>query len=300
MALSLDCQRMDLKRLQYFATVAEEGSLRRAAHRLNVTQPAVTYQIAALESELGLDLFIRSGVTITLTAAGMSYLSDVRRILGEIEVAARSAQKIATGKIGRLRLGLCEEVTTSKLMSAIRSTQEKMPEVAIDYHEMSSTDQLAAHRRNEIDLSISTMMFDDPGFEVEPLWTESWSVVLPPTGHPLEALDVVRCEDLEGVDLVLYRSAGAYGDHSPIRDLFTTAGVRPKIAALADTRSTLLMLTAAGVGITFVPASLAVLGMKTNILRPFEAPKMSVFACFHKNYPSGLALQFLRIMRELA
>ncbi|MFT3975772.1 MAG: LysR family transcriptional regulator [Sphingomonas bacterium] len=290
---------MDLKRLQYFAAVAEEGSLRRAAAKLNVTQPAVTYQLAALENELGLDLFIRSGVTITLTAAGASYLSDVRRILDEIDVAARSAQKIATGKLGRLRLGLCEEVTTSRLMSVIGITQEKMPEVGIDYREMSSIDQVGALRRNEIDLSISTMMFEDPDFEQEPLWTEGWNVVLPPGGHPLETREIVHCAELAGHNLVLYRNTGAYGDHGPIRELFMNAGIRPKVAALADTRSTLLMLTAAGVGITFVPSSLAVLGMKTNVMRPLEAPEMSVHACFHKNYPSGVALQFLRVVREV-
>ena len=290
---------MDLKRLHYFVAVAEEASLRRAAVRFGVTQPAVTYQIAALESELGLDLFIRNGTSITLTTAGTGYLSDVRRILGEVDAAARSARKVATGKVGRLRLGLCEEVTSGQLVSMIRVAQEKMPDVAIDYHEMSSVDQLNAHRRNEIDLSLSTLSLDDPSFEVEPLWEETWSVAMPANGHPLEALDTIRCEDLAETNLVLYRSAGAYGDHEPIRELFANTGIQLQIAAQTDTRSTLLMLTAAGVGVTFVPSSL-VTRVKSIAMRRFQAPNIRVVARYHKNYPSGLALQFLRIVREMA
>src|SRR6202022_1141105 len=96
---------VDTRLLRYFAAVAAEGNLTRAAERLFVSQPALTKQIKQLESQLGVRLFTRSRAGMTLTAAGQvlagrtpGMLADWDQVLRERRAAAsRAAQVLRVG-----------------------------------------------------------------------------------------------------------------------------------------------------------------------------------------------------------
>src|SRR6478672_3442615 len=83
-------RRMDveLRRLRYFIAVAEELNFHRAAELLHVAQPAVSQQVRKLEIELGVDLLRRNRQSVTLTAAGVTFLDEARRTLRQAEAAA--------------------------------------------------------------------------------------------------------------------------------------------------------------------------------------------------------------------
>jgi DNA-binding transcriptional LysR family regulator len=83
---------VDTRLLRYFAAVAEEGNLTRAAERLFVSQPALTKQIRQLESQLGVPLFTRSRAGMTLTAAGRALADRIPAVLGELDQALREAK----------------------------------------------------------------------------------------------------------------------------------------------------------------------------------------------------------------
>jgi DNA-binding transcriptional LysR family regulator len=78
---------MDLRQLRYFLAVAEERSVTRAAGRLHLTQPPLSAQLARLEHELGVELFVRHRRGVSLTAAGEQLRGHAERILGELERA---------------------------------------------------------------------------------------------------------------------------------------------------------------------------------------------------------------------
>jgi DNA-binding transcriptional LysR family regulator len=83
---------MSLDQLKYFVAVAEEGHLTRAAKRLHISQPPLTRQIRSLEDELGVDLFERTPKGMRPLPAAIALLAHARRILADVDVAARAAR----------------------------------------------------------------------------------------------------------------------------------------------------------------------------------------------------------------
>src|SRR5258708_7301612 len=83
---------MELHQLRYFVAVAETGNFTRASERSHITQPSLSQQILNLEKEVGHKLFHRLGRKAVLTEAGATFLERARRILNEVENAAKELQ----------------------------------------------------------------------------------------------------------------------------------------------------------------------------------------------------------------
>src|SRR5438552_4841111 len=96
---------MELRRLRTLIAVAELRHFGRAASLCNLSQPAVSHQIALLEDELGTRLLNRASRRVSLTVAGEVFLEDARRILGAVDRARERMQEVARGAVGRIRLG---------------------------------------------------------------------------------------------------------------------------------------------------------------------------------------------------
>lgn len=97
---------MKLQALRYFAVLAEELHFGRAADRLAITQPPLSSAIKALEAELDVQLFERNSKQVRLTSAGAAFLVEVRAILERVERARETARAVATGRRGRLDIGM--------------------------------------------------------------------------------------------------------------------------------------------------------------------------------------------------
>lgn len=96
---------MDLRELRTFVTVAEQRHFGKAASLRNLSQPAVSHQIALLEEQVGAKLFNRAARRVSLTVAGEVLLEEARRILGAVDRAHERMQEVSRGAIGRIRLG---------------------------------------------------------------------------------------------------------------------------------------------------------------------------------------------------
>lgn len=290
---------MYFRRLEYFVAVAEELSFRRAAKRVGISQPALTKQIAALEAELGCDLLIREGRRIVgLTPSGLDFIGKARHVLAYMEQAARSAVNIAEGKQGRLRLGVCEDAATKVLARVLSVFRVRLPNIDFEVAELSSAGMGSALRQNDIDIGLVVPPIEGGSLAVEPLWHEDLCVALPET-HSLIARKQITCSDLVGVDLILAHSRLAAGGHDYVRDVFRAAGMVPRISAQTLRRTTRIMLVAAGLGATFVPASLASTSIAGIVMRPFATPGITIAAAYRAEDPPGSAMRFLRIAREV-
>lgn len=96
---------MELRQLRTFVAVAELRHFARAASLCNLSQPAVSHQIALLEEELGAKLLNRAARRVSLTVAGEVFLEEARRILGAVDRAHEHMEEVARGAVGRIRLG---------------------------------------------------------------------------------------------------------------------------------------------------------------------------------------------------
>ena len=106
---------MELRHLRYFVSVAEQGSVSKAAQQVHVSQPALSRQIRDLEAELGVQLFDRVGRRVELTAEGEDLLRHCRDVLAQAESVRERARALHGGVVGVLRVGAPPQTTQSIL-----------------------------------------------------------------------------------------------------------------------------------------------------------------------------------------
>src|SRR5215471_11684507 len=145
---------MELRHLRYFIAIAEELSLRRAAHRLHVSQPALSRQISDLEDELGVELFTRNSRGVELTEAGRVFLIGGRRVLAAAKQAAEQAQEAAKGERGRLVIGSLGAAIISFLSGVLSRFREQHPLVDVTVLQMNNREQVDAVLNGSITLGI--------------------------------------------------------------------------------------------------------------------------------------------------
>ena len=118
---------MNFRHLRAFETIADIGGFARAAARLNLSQPALSRQIHALEAELGVPLFDRIGRRVQLTSEGEDLLRRSRRLLTEVELFGERARALKTGQTGVLRVGTTPQAIESLLVAFCPATRHGIP-----------------------------------------------------------------------------------------------------------------------------------------------------------------------------
>lgn len=134
---------MELKQLRYFLAVAESLNFSRAAESLYISQPALSYQIAELERELGTELFARDRRRVFLTPGGQALLEPVREILKQAEQLPKLAQQGPVEKEGVLRVGFDDTEDHFELIGVTQILADfarKNPGVQLEVKRQSFTD----------------------------------------------------------------------------------------------------------------------------------------------------------------
>ncbi|KQP18281.1 LysR substrate-binding domain-containing protein [Pseudorhodoferax sp. Leaf267] len=122
---------MELKQLRNFVGISEAGSLLKASTRLHVAQPALGQQIAALEHELGAQLFERSSRGMALTAVGSVFLEHARVVLADAERARAAVQEAISEPHGEVAIGLPTTVALVATLPILRACRERLPRVRL-------------------------------------------------------------------------------------------------------------------------------------------------------------------------
>lgn len=182
---------VDTRLLRYFAVVAAEGNLTRAAERLFVSQPALTKQIRQLENQLGVQLFIRSRAGMTLTSAGQALATDTPAVLAGWDQALRDTKAAASAAARVLRVGFMSSAANEATQQIIAAFARRRPDWRVDMRQAALSDATGGLVSGDADVALLRLPF--PGqddMRIEVLLTESRWVALPDT-HPLAARDQI-------------------------------------------------------------------------------------------------------------
>ena len=291
---------MELRQLRYFVTVAQELHFGRAAEQLQITQPALSKQIRVLETELEIQLFIRTKRTVKLTQAGEVFLVQAQQLLQQTEKAIKLAKRTALGEVGRLTIGFTVTATYTVLPELIGRFRVRYPQVEVQMLELCTEAQVAALNKGEIDLGFLHPPIDSRGLELYPILAEEFVAVLPKQHHLLSKQSLYLT-DLAKESFILHsRSEGPFLYDSFLK-LCRQAGFQPQIAKEVDSHQTRICFVAAGMGITFIPAGLQALVSQDLVCKPMEdLPIKLEFAAAWRSLAAMPVLQeFLMLLRTI-
>lgn len=234
----------ELKRLRYFVTVADEGSISAAARKLYMSQPPLSTQLRLLEEEVGCPLLARGARSVELTEAGKRLYARARTLLELEQTAREEARACGLPQGGTVRLGVVSSVAGTLLPRWLGGFLTENPDVQVRLVEADTFGLLARLREGHLQAAILRTPCPDEGLMKEPLTEEALVAAAPslPEDTTLPAL--------AGQPLLLYRRWEDY-----LRAHFERAGVPFSPRCVCDDARTTVALARQGLGIALVPES---------------------------------------------
>lgn len=264
---------MELRQLRYFVGVSEAGSLLQAAGRLHVAQPALGQQIAALETEVGAQLFERSSKGMALTEAGKLFLTHAKVVLMDAERARLAVRDTLSVPQGDVSVGLPTTVALAATLPILIACRDRFPGVRLKLVEAYSgflREWLLAGR-----LDIALLYGDslEPGLSKRALLDDRLVLV---TRHSRTRLPrKLALEKLPGWPLVL--PGVEHGLRRIIDDACAPHGLTLDVVAEIESLGSVKRAVEAGIGSTILPAVSVAEEVAAGRLRTIviDSPRMS-------------------------
>lgn len=264
---------MELRHLRYFATVAEEQNISKAAARLHLSQPPLSRQIRDLEEELGVTLFERSAKAVKLTEAGRIFLVEANAVLARAEQARDAVRAFASQCTGELHVGYAPSLTVELLPHALREFQKTSPDVRVTLHDLSTEEMLAGLREGRLDLA----MMIRPGkvslvsLVFQELRRYHVCAAVHP-GHALASAKQISLKTLMKERLVGYTKKDYPEYDAWLAELFAPFG-RILPAEEHDSATSLIAAVESGRGVALVPESFSCfVGARLKLIPLLPAP----------------------------
>jgi DNA-binding transcriptional LysR family regulator len=247
---------MELRHLRYFAVVAEELNIGRAAERLHIVQPALSRQMQALEGELEVALFDRLPRGIRLTPAGEQLALDAQRILRDVADTVDRLMRTGRGELGVLTIGFVDTMSWGGIVPAtMRALQCDHPGIALRTVAMSSVEQQAAIRDGRLDAGFCFYRdLEDAAITGIPVLRDD-IVLAVPARSALAQRASVSLADLTDEPFVWFPRTSAPRFHEDLMAACRVRGFVPHVAHYGASAVSILGLVGAGLGIAFEPQS---------------------------------------------
>jgi len=244
----------ELRHLVYFREVARQLHFRKAAESLAIAQPALSRQIAQLETALGTPLFTRSRRRVELTPAGTLLLERLEPVLRTLAGLPGHVSALAEGQTGHVKIAFTGLAMATVLPGILREFSRKHPGIRIELNESPTSAQLAALQAGEISCGFFHPDAPTPALHTHVLLRERNGVLLP-ADHPLADKVDLKLRDLADTPFVLFPRTLNTGFYDRILAAFSRAGVTPRIAEEVWPRANGIGLVRAGLGVTFITPS---------------------------------------------
>ncbi len=241
---------LELRHFRSLRAIQQAGGLARAADLLNTTQSALSHQIAGIEDQVGMELFVRRSKPMRLSAAGIRMLRVAERILPEIAALEEEFRALSAGKTGRLHIAIQCHACFDWLFPVLELFRHAWPEVDVDIRAGLAFDAFPALLREEVDLVISSnpeplhgVLFN-PLFDYHPTFVAS-------SRNPLAAKSMIEPQDFRDQTLITYPVGRDKLD--VFTEFLTDAKVEPRAQRPVELTAVILMLVGSNRGVAVLP-----------------------------------------------
>ena len=268
---------MDFDQLRTFLEVARHKSFSRAGEKLSLTQPAISAQIRSLETEVGAQLFDRSGGKVTFTAAGRLFEPFAEHCLEchqHILMAVGEMQRTPRGEVS---ISANESTCLYVLPQVFTQFKQLYSRVGLNIIRADRSRTLEAVLNREVDFGVVSLPVKDSRLNTEWIHKDELVLVAAPS-HALARAGKVRMEDVARHPLLLPKQGR---QREQIDLLFSIRELKPNIGMELDSSELLKRFVAAGMGIGFAPKSTVAADEEAGLLKM-------------------LPIEGVRLMRELA
>jgi len=252
---------MNIRSFQYFITISEKPTLSAAADALYISQPALSQQIRKIEEEVGAELFIRRGHTMTLTPAGEAFLLCSRRILQFYEAMQREVKMLSIAEKDTVHMGISPFYSQHYLPKILPPFLQKHPQINVDIVEENSVNLENKLLKGELDFCALPLYPKNELLEYETIYHEKILLAVP-KNHPINSsypTDTLISKAYPSIDLALMKNEPFIGlkkiqKFSAIGlRLCEEAGFVPRTICETMNWETVHLMIASGLGVGFVP-----------------------------------------------
>jgi LysR family transcriptional regulator, nitrogen assimilation regulatory protein len=239
---------MELRSIQYFVQVADEGSITRTADKIGIAQPALTRHIKQLEAELGTQLLLRLPRGVRLTTSGRDFLEHARTIMLEVSRASEHVRGKTQAPRGRVVMGTSPTLAPLLLPGCIARARRQCPTVTLKVIEGFSPQLLDALLTGRLDVAIMTNPPRSTALALTPLISEPLVVISPPGARGTR--DAFSLAELSATALIV-----TVGLRTLIEQQLAAFGLVLRVEAEIDSVEAIRRLLISGVGMTIMPVS---------------------------------------------
>ncbi|MEP9347424.1 LysR family transcriptional regulator [Xanthobacter sp. KR7-225] len=244
---------MELRTLRAFVEVVRQGGFSAAAKTLNATQPTVSKAVKQLEDELSVPLLDRIGHRSQLTAAGEIAYRRALALLAEREALIAELDELRGLRRGSLRLGLPPLGASTLFAPLFAVYRARYPgvEIRLTEHGSARLEEMLLDGAVEL---VGSLLPAKEGFAAQPVRLEPLMAVLP-KAHPLAGAEHTGIAALKGSPFILFESGFAL--NKVLEEACARQGFSPQVAARSGQIDFIVELVGAGLGIAFLPATIA-------------------------------------------
>jgi DNA-binding transcriptional LysR family regulator len=284
--------------------VAEEKSFSKAASKLYIAQPSLSQYIQKLEQQLGVLLFDRSTTPLRLTYAGELYMETAKKILDLKLQLSQQMEDIAELKKGRLTIGVSAFRTTYIMPKILPLFHESFPGIEVVLLEGTSSELEDMAIKGATDISIMTLPVDEELFSYEPVLSEEILLAIT-ANHPHFSQykhNKINLYELREEPFILLKQNQKL--HHIAESLCKQSGFKPKIVLESESIEAAHALSAAGMGITFIPDTLAKFSRLATPPLYFSieglSPVRQLVVSYRKGrYLSKAAAEFISLTKDI-
>ncbi|MFM2391344.1 MAG: hypothetical protein RLZZ437_2899 [Pseudomonadota bacterium] len=241
---------IEFRHLRTIRAIHQAGGLARAAEMLNMTQSALSHQVAGLEDQAGVELFVRRSKPMRLSAAGLRMLRLAERILPEVDALADEFRALRAGKVGRLHIAMECHACFEWLFPVLEQFRHSWPDIDVDIRAGLAFEALPALNREEVDLVISSDPVKMDGITFNPLF-DYHPVFVAAAANPLAQKPYITADDFRDQMLITYPVSRDRLD--VFSEVLTPARVEPRATRAVELTAVILMLVAANRGVAVLP-----------------------------------------------